>query len=101
MILMVVKDDAIRTPQLTKARCTYVLTIVPGLVATSCCTFLDRDIHTLFLRMAMVIISTIDVVVSWSESHTLGILRPFQPTSSNHFRIRSQQRPDSDVQGET
>ena len=32
----------------------------------------DRDIHTHFLRMAMVIIATIDVVVSWSESHTLG-----------------------------
>ena len=46
--------------------------IVPGLVATSCFTFLDRDIHTHFLRMAMVIIATIDVVVSWSESHTLG-----------------------------
>ena len=30
----------------TKARRTYVLTIVTGLLATSCCTFLDRDIHS-------------------------------------------------------
>ena len=45
---------------------------MPGLVATSFCTFLDRDTHTHFFRMAMVIIATIDVVVSWSESHTLG-----------------------------
>ena len=31
----------------------------------------DTDPLGLFLRMAMVIIATIDVVVSWSESHTL------------------------------
>ena len=40
----------------TKARRTYGFTIVPDLVATSCCMFLDRDIHTLFLRMAMLMI---------------------------------------------